>query len=60
MPRKLLLFVSVAFYLAETTRMIENTRGIVGHKAAYKVFDIQFISDNLTYDQNSGFMERKE
>jgi hypothetical protein len=52
--------VSVAFYLAETTLMIENTRGIVGHEAAYKILDIQFISDNLTYDQNSGFMERRE
>ena len=43
--KKILVFAPCAYDMAETTRMIEIAKGIRNNDLAYKVFDIQFISD---------------
>jgi hypothetical protein len=50
MTRRTLLFAPAAFNLAETTRMVEIAKGIMGHPAARNVFDIQFISDGGDFE----------
>lgn len=50
MPNKILLFAPAAFDLAETTRMIEIAKGIVGHEVASKILGIQFISDGGDFE----------
>jgi len=43
--KKILVFAPCAYDMAETTRMIEIAKGIRNNDLAFKVFDIQFISD---------------
>jgi hypothetical protein len=50
MTRRTLLFAPAAFNLAETTRMLEIAKGIMGHPAARNVFDIHFISDGGDFE----------
>jgi UDP:flavonoid glycosyltransferase YjiC (YdhE family) len=51
MTRRTLLFAPAAFNLAETTRMVEIAKGIMGHPAARNIFDIQFISDGGDFER---------